>query len=260
MKRALCVGINEFANYPDATLRGCYGDAVRMRAFLNVELGVAESEIIYLLDRKAEAQRILDTLQALAELTDDGDYLAVTFSSHGTQVVDVDGDELDGYHEALVCTDLNGNDETWLSGYILDKTFRETLGKANSGARVECWIDTCFAGGIRELATLGMTYSKARMLKNPNAKNLPKRRLGLAPPDNVVIWAACKEAQTSADTLIGNEWCGAFTHYFINQYHPDLTRRAVLKKVSVGLSRGGYSQVPQITCGADSFADLKVGR
>jgi hypothetical protein len=260
MQRALCVGINEFVHHPEATLRGCRNDALDMRGFLIAELDVPDDKIVYILDRRAEAQRILDALESLVDLTQDGDYLAFSFSSHGTQVVDLDGDELDGYHEALCCTDIKSDGDTWTQGVIMDKTLRELLKKVHPGARVECWIDTCYAGGIRQLAALGMTYSRARMLKHPHPEKLPKKRLlGLWPPDNTIIWAACKEAQTSADTLIGDKWCGAFTHFFRYAFRPELSREALLEIIKQDLAGNDYSQVPMITCGTDDLGGMVVG-
>lgn len=260
MKRALVVGINEFIYHPEANLRGCRNDAMRMQAFLQVELEVPETEIIWLLDRKAEAARITDTLQSLVELTQEGDFLAFTYSSHGTQIVDVDGDELDGYHEALCATDIKSDGNDWVQGVITDKTLREIIKKVRPDARVEIWLDTCFAGGVKNLSALGLTYSRARMLRHPQAKSLPKKRLlGLAPPDNAVIWAACKEAQTSADSFIEGEWRGAFTHFFLANYAPDAPRSVVLKRTRAGLMAHDYSQVPQCTFGESGLSQVGVG-
>lgn len=259
MKRGLVVGINEFQYRPEAALRGCRNDALAMRAFMHVELGVPETEILYLLDGQAEARRVLDTLAALADRTREGDYLAFAFSSHGTQIPDADGDELDGWHEAVCATDIQGDDSGWTGGYILDKTLRDLLKEVHPGARVEVWLDTCYAGGIKSLAALGMTYGRARMLRPPGGGKIPRRRLGLAPPDQAVIWAACKEAQTSADTILDGRWCGAFTYHFLHQFRPELDRGDILERTRRALVSGDYLQTPQLTCGAESLAAAPVG-
>jgi len=63
-KRALCVGINKFQNYPSATLQGCVNDANDMEAVLTKYWGFASSDIVKLTDSQAtmKSSRIGDNL------------------------------------------------------------------------------------------------------------------------------------------------------------------------------------------------------
>ena len=45
-KKALCVGINNFKNYPSAALNGCVNDANDMSSLLKDLLDFADSDIV----------------------------------------------------------------------------------------------------------------------------------------------------------------------------------------------------------------------
>src|SRR5262249_17855310 len=96
-RRALCVGVNRYKNYPDATLRGCVPDANDMASTLQKVLGFARADITLLLDAQATKANILNNLQAMVNGAKAGTYAYLVFSmsSHGTQVPDQSGDEPD---------------------------------------------------------------------------------------------------------------------------------------------------------------------
>ena len=52
-RKALCVGINKFKNYPDAALQGCINDANDMSSVLQEFLGFIKKDITILTDAKA---------------------------------------------------------------------------------------------------------------------------------------------------------------------------------------------------------------
>jgi hypothetical protein len=55
-KKALCVGINNFKNYPSNALKGCINDANDMEALLVKYLGYSKSDIVKLTDKKPPRQ------------------------------------------------------------------------------------------------------------------------------------------------------------------------------------------------------------
>jgi hypothetical protein len=72
-----------------------------------------------------------------------------------------------------------------------------------------------------------------------------------------ILWAACRADQTSADARIAGSWHGAFTYFFckeIRENNNRLSRREMLQKVRLDLSRGRYTQIPQLECPAASRA------
>src|SRR5690349_15928196 len=107
-RRALCVGINHFKNYPSATLQGCVPDANNMSSLLQKLLGFTSSDITMLTDTQATKANIIENLKTMVNGAKAGkySYLVFSMSSHGTQVPDVSGDEPDRADEAFCPTDL----------------------------------------------------------------------------------------------------------------------------------------------------------
>src|SRR5512136_139546 len=107
-KRALCVGINKFKNYPSATLQGCVNDANDMEAVLTKYMGFVGSDIVKLTDSSATKANIIKNLKEMVDGAVAGNYTSLIFSlsSHGTQVPDTSGDEPDRADEAFCPHDL----------------------------------------------------------------------------------------------------------------------------------------------------------
>jgi hypothetical protein len=62
-RKALCVGINQFANFPDNALRGCVNDANDMADVLQNIVGFAPADITILTDSQATKANIMGTLE-----------------------------------------------------------------------------------------------------------------------------------------------------------------------------------------------------
>ena len=66
---------------------------------------------------------------------------------------------------------------------------------------------------------------------------------------NHVLWAGCRNNQTSAEASIGGSFRGAFTYYYcqaLRRAGVSITRRRLDSLVSADLAKNGYSQVPQL--------------
>lgn len=87
-KKALCVGINKFQNYPGAALQGCVNDALDMSALLREFKGFAEKEITVLTDGEATKANIMTKLRDMVASAEKEDLTSLVFSlsSHGTQI------------------------------------------------------------------------------------------------------------------------------------------------------------------------------
>jgi hypothetical protein len=101
-KIALIVAIGEYENNSGWGNISSQNDVPIIKAAL-IKQGFAEKDIMVLSDAAATRQGILDAINnhLLAKSTKDG--IAVFhYSGHGQQIMDDNGDEIDGYDEALV--------------------------------------------------------------------------------------------------------------------------------------------------------------
>src|SRR5512139_2876995 len=107
-RKALCIGINNFKNYPGSALQGCINDANGMEALLKTYWGFTADDVVKLTDAQATKQNIMANLQTMVDGAKSGQYsyLVFSLSSHGTQVPDMNNDEPDHADEAFCSSDL----------------------------------------------------------------------------------------------------------------------------------------------------------
>ncbi len=136
MKKAICIGIN---NYPGTSndLQGCVNDANDWSALLK-DYGFETS---VLLDAQATRQNVKAALTGLVTSAAEGDVVVFTYSGHGTQVMDVSGDESDSSDEALYVYD----------GTVPDDDLRSIINQINPKATLLIISDSCFSGTVTRL-------------------------------------------------------------------------------------------------------------
>jgi hypothetical protein len=263
--RALCVGINRFKNYPDATLNGCVNDANDMSALLQKLLGFQSGDITVLHDAQAIKTNIMNNLKDMVDGAKAGKYSSLVFSlsSHGTQVPDLNNDEPDRADEAFCPHDLAESGNEWDKKHIiLDDELRDLFIQLPADVLLEVFLDTCHSGtGLKAVDILA--GRRPRFLPPPSLEAFKrvegKRSRGISRgllEKGVVqhiLWSGCRDDQTSADAHIDGNWHGAFTYYFCKEMYAcnnKHSREQVLTRVRDDLAAGYFSQTPQLECEA----------
>lgn len=175
-------------------------------------------------------------------MTADKFYFA--YSSHGTQVPDVSGDEKDSYDEAFICYDTTPSFEN----VILDDELFNLFAEAPKSVTIEVFLDTCHSGtGLRKLNS----NIRIKYLRNPKVvpcacPKVAKKELFVKEHPNVILWAACKDNEYASDTEFNGRPNGAFTYYMLNlaNAYPKSWRRTVYNKMVPNLFE--YNQTPQL--------------
>ncbi|MFN7899599.1 MAG: caspase domain-containing protein [Synechococcaceae cyanobacterium] len=263
-RRALCVGINQFQNYPGSNLQGCVNDANQMIGVLKKFLGFTDADIKRLTDAQATKAAIMAELKAMVKGAQAGkySYLVFSLSSHGTQIPDRHHDEPDNYDEAFCPTDLAAKNGQWdLNHIILDDELHDLFAQVPDNVLVEVYLDTCHSGTGLRLLDL-MPDRRPRYLAPPSVQaaervqNLVPRglqqRMTERVAKNVILWAACRANQTSSDAYIDGAYHGAFTYYWVKEItaaNNKISRKDLLKKVNQDTSKP-YSQDAQLECPA----------
>jgi metacaspase-1 len=271
-KRALCVGINNFKNYPQNALQGCVNDANDMQALLQNNLGFTADDIVKLTDAQATKANIMNALKEMVDGAKAGkySYLIFSMSSHGTQVPDVNGDEPDKADEAFCPHDLAQKGNVWDPDHIInDDELHDLFVQLPENVLLEVYMDTCHSGtGLKAVDML--LDRKPRYMPPPSLEAFQelegRRPRGLyrymleKGVTQHILWAACRSDQTSADANIEGGWHGAFTYFFckvMNDSQNKLSRSDVLAKVTSYLKDGQYTQIPQLECEATK-RDMKI--
>lgn len=116
--------------------------------------GFQENNITLLRDEKADKDGILKALDDLEARVNKGDIVVVHYSGHGQQIFDNNGDELDGYDEALVSINAPARYHK-IPGYtgqdhVRDEEFGEKITairqKVGKEGHVLVIMDSCHSG------------------------------------------------------------------------------------------------------------------
>jgi len=269
-KRAICVGINKFAKYPQFALNGCVNDAKDMAALCKGLLGFKAAEVKVLTDAQATKAAIMAELKAAVADAKAGkiSYLLFSWSSHGTQIADKSGDEPDGYDEAFVPYDIDQKGSDWDPAHIIsDDELHDLFLQLPQNVLLEVYLDTCHSGsGLREAFSLTAPRPKfiAPLAAPATAKQAAVRGFTLEPRapakakgkaaektvagQHHLLWSGCKDNQTSADAYFSGRYNGAFTYYFVkvmNETKNALSRKAVVTEMRKQM-KGKFTQVPQL--------------
>jgi hypothetical protein len=207
-RRALCIGIDR---YPTMPLAGCVADARDWAA----ALGRLGFETAILTDEAATRSRILEELRRMIAASGPGDVVAFHFSGHGTELDDIDGDEVAGTNgpkdEALCPVDIADG------AYVIDDDLAEVFGAIAEGVNVTCFIDCCHSGTVTRVmvgpASAGGADVRARFLPATAAMQEAHRRFRerhamtrAARPDRTpanmrqVVFSACRDYEVAFES------------------------------------------------------------
>jgi metacaspase-1 len=262
--KALCVGINQFANLPTGNwLKGCVNDAEDTAKWLEKQAGFPGAGITVLRDEEATKANILEALTGI--LGEPGvDHVVFTLSSHGTQIPNTDDDnEVDGVDEVFACHEMAAAGDDWdRDTVIVDDEFRELFGKVDESVLVEVVLDTCHSGdGLRSLDI--MPGRQPRFVPPPTVAGMARIEAAAEPnrlrdlvkslpsATRPVLFSACRSNQVASDAHFDERPNGAFTFHFLKALEAGATSRAkILAQVKTGLVKGAFDQVPQLEAAA----------
>jgi hypothetical protein len=253
-RRALCVGIDR---YPRMPLAGCVADARDWAQCLEA-LGF---EPALLLDEAATRSRILEDLRALVASGRSGDVLVFQFAGHGTELADLDGDEVAGTNgprdEALCPHDIAQG------AFVIDDDLAEVFAALPEMVNLTCFIDCCHSGTITRLMVGPAGDGDGR---DRRARFLPataemeaahrrfRERLGgtrAAPPRTAeamrqVVFSACRDHEVAFETAGHGDFTLRATRVLAGGIG-GLTHEAFQERVHAAFGEGAR-QHPELDC------------
>lgn len=256
-KRAVLCGVTY--NGHRKKLEASVHNVRSMQQLLVNKLGFPYASICILTEEESDHYRIPtkrnieEALRWLVQGCQSGDSLMFYYSGHGSQVRDKNGDEIDGYDEALCPVDYR------VAGKILDDEINATIvAPLPYGVTLHSVIDTCFSGTVLDLPFLckinqdGFYMWEEHQLTNKGTSG-----------GRALCISACADHQNSADTsaFTGNA-IGALTFSFIEAMETEskltygkllnsMRRKVYLAQEVVGRIApfaSSKSQEPQLSC------------
>lgn len=210
-KRAVLCGVTY--NGHRKKLEASIHNVRSMQRLLVNKLNFPNDSILILTEEESDRSKfptkrnIQGALQWLVQGCRSGDSLMFYYSGHACQVPDEDGDEIDGFDEALCPLDYR------VAGVLLDDEINATIvAPLPQGVTLHSIIDTCFSATLLDLPFL-CTMNQAGLYKWEAHQLIYKGTRG----GKAVCISACADNQNSADTsaFTGNA-IGAMTFSFIN--------------------------------------------
>jgi metacaspase-1 len=263
-RKALLVGVNDYAPIgaggPD--LHGCVPDVADMANTLNA-LGIVAASpgtMRILTNGSATRANILTGIRWLITGAAAGDVLVFYYSGHGTYVVDTSGDEADHKDECICPHDFAS------AGPIKDDDIRALLGGLPATVNLDVIFDSCFSGSATRELVASAPLATIRFVEppldhsiyvdtNPRINTRGVMRAGSRavvpiPGLNHVLWAACRDNQTSAEaSMEGGPVRGVFTYCFckvLRRAGVSVTRRQLEALVAAYVRSKGFPQVLQL--------------
>ena len=223
-KRAFLVGISHYdtalTGYQWNNINGV--EDVKMLTSVFKKQGFA---LTTLLDEQATFDNITHQLSLFVDKTKKGDIIYLHFSTHGQPIEDMDGDEEDGWDEAIIPIDAfkmykKGTYEgekhlvdDRLNQYV--KTLREKIG--NKGF-LYVTIDACHAGtssrgndDVVRGSNVGFTYNN-KIFKPSALKKSHYEIEHSTKYANVMFLEACRPDQVNSEIKIGSKRYGPLSY------------------------------------------------
>jgi len=226
-KRILLFAIND---YPGSAndLSGCLNDIDDVEKMLNAAF--PGFNILKFKDSQVTRKAFIDNITSAISLLRPGDELAVWYSGHGTYTYDKNGDEQDGYDEAVYLYD----------GMVIDDDIGAALKNIPDGATVLLCFDSCFSG------TVTRNPHKNRFI-DPGLPRREKKRVRFNKAEmNYIVISGCGEHQTSADAYIDGRYNGAFTYFALKTLAPGITYNQWIGRIHQYLPSKDFDQNPTI--------------
>ncbi|KAI0046796.1 hypothetical protein FA95DRAFT_1606608 [Auriscalpium vulgare] len=285
-KKAVCIGINYVGQ--EGVLKGAASDARRFAQFLCDRFEYKKQDIRILTDDwNGSSPTFFNIITAMEWLVNDAkthDSLTFFFAGHGDRVKDNDGEEVDGWDEAIVPLDWK------TAGYIVDDLIHHIMVKPlPPGCRLTAVFDSCHSGSaldlpyivsVTALRYLPVSPRKPRPQYNPDGTqiNTPdlveeayngylgdvfstrrrearaeayradqKSKRTKASPADCISFSSCADDQQSFDGVRNGEYTGLMSAAFIESFkeNPHLSFQELLQSLRRHLWKEG--QTPQLS-------------
>jgi hypothetical protein len=237
MKKALIIGCNYIGTQNQ--LQGCINDAVNLQTYLKYRYPSCQFQILRddIKSSIPTSKNIKSGLSWLANVKK-GSIIGLFYSGHGTQTIDVNGDETDKEDEGIVPYDLN-----MISDDYLNNIFLPTI---PNQCTLYCMFDSCMSGTILDLPC-NMKYSGGKLIQFTGTK------LSKTITPNIYCLSGCLDGNYSSDVYALNsktgkmQYQGAMTSSLLSiLYKGNTTQyRTLLTQLTKVLVK--YGQVPTIS-------------
>ena len=235
IKRALLIGINKYLAVPK--LQGSLNDVETMKRVLTTRWGFLDRHIVTLTDEAATRKGIIAALEQMVKEAGPKDTVYVHYSGHGSQVVDLNGDEQeDGLDETLVPQDGRTTNVRDITDDELNEMFSQL--KARHALVV---LDSCHSGTATrslEIRTRSIPSDFRQELYEQYERSKIMTRGAVVPTlsSRYVLMTGAAAHQEALDGPVDGRYHGFFT-YALSRTLGSLSAEASPRDVFSGVER-----------------------
>lgn len=233
-KHCFMVGISDYGNIDDDPEEWSNISGANDIRMLAPQFEAKGFEIDTLVDQAATYKNIKEGLTRLIAKCNQGDLIYVHFSCHGQPIEDLDGDEEDGWDEALIPVDAKLHYEKGVyegGSHLIDDELEKYMSlirhKISSEGMVYVVLDACHSGGASRGNEDHIRGTNEGFTSNPDNYYYPDRtkeandnyRIATKNGESPIIFIeACRSYQTNREIRDKetNTWYGSLS-YYINQ-------------------------------------------
>ncbi|KAG8063180.1 hypothetical protein GUJ93_ZPchr0003g17637 [Zizania palustris] len=243
-KRAVLIGITYAGmRRGGGQLRGPINDVMCMRYMLCERFGFPNDGIVMLTDeerdprKQATKENIRRAMDWLVQGCSYGDSLVFQFSGQGVQVEDEDGDEMDGYDEAICPMD------SFQQGPILDDEINEAIVRPLvHGAKLHAVVDAEHSSTVLDLPFLCRISRKGTNWQWEDHRPPTGAYKGTS-GGQAILFSGCSDGEKRPTMLFDAPTVGAMTHSFIKavECEPRATYGRLLTTMKTIMREGGVN-------------------
>lgn len=249
--KAVCIGINYYNT--KHRLNGCINDATDMKQLLVDVYKYDPKNILMITDglditnpnQRPTKKVLLDAFAWLVKDAQPGDRLVLSYSGHGSYVLDNNGDERDRRDEVMCALD----------GFVTDDEIHSNLiSKLAMGVSLCCFFDCCHSGTLADLQYNFTCNDSDRNDFNMHIENMKKAN------GNVCMYSGCYDSQVSMDIFSSQKRkpCGAFTDSLLRtlkESNYKISKGALLTKINQDLKANNFQQICQLSTATAAMFD-----
>ena len=227
-KLAVLVGISDYGNPRKDSDKWRNIHGAEDVALLVPLLEKKGFKVTTLTNNKATHANIIKVLGDITRICHAGDIVYLHFSMHGQPFEDINGDEADGWDEALVPVDAQKKyvkgvyeGQNHLIDDFLGKIFNKIRNNLGNNGYLYVTIDACHSGtecrGDEDFVRgTKKGFSQSGKVYNPDRSRETKDYFKISSKDNqspIVILEACQSYQANKEIRIGTKWYGSLSYY-----------------------------------------------
>lgn len=236
-KYALLIGISEYPHVGEDVARWSDIHGANDVQLLVVTLKEQGFLVTTLLNDRATAKNVRSQMETLIKRVHAGDTVYMHFSGHGQPVEDMNGDENDGWDEAIVPYDAEMMYRKGIyegRNHILDDEIGNVINRISDklGSKGKCLVvvDACHAGtssrddeypdNFAPTRGTNMGFSETKFYRPK--REIQSNIISLESTCDVIVLEACLPTQRNIEIQVGDQFYGPLS-YSINQLLPSLS-------------------------------------